>query len=92
MLDIEQKSTMKEQVTDVTHMDQNEKIVEADQSSINKVLGKSTSLEAEWENLEKTKLQLRHQLDKFSQDREQLEKDLIEFKTCKEAHDKAHQL
>ena len=55
-------------------------------------LGAKTDLDAEWDNLEKTKLELREKLDKFSMDRDQLEKDLLEFKTCKEALEQSHQL
>lgn len=48
-----------------------------------------TSIEHEWDNLEKTKQTFKEQLAKFCQDRDQLEKDIVEFRTCKEAQDRA---
>ena len=61
-------------------------------SSVSDISGqqqKSTALEHEWENLEKSKQALKEQVDKFMQDRERLEKDMLEFKSCKEAQEKA---
>ena len=48
-----------------------------------------TDIDAEWESLAAKKEQLNEQLANFMHDREILEKDLLEFKTCKEAQDKA---
>ena len=61
-------------------------------SSVSDISGqqqKSTALEHEWENLEKSKQALKEQVDKFMQDRERMEKDMLEFKSCKEAQEKA---
>ena len=60
-------------------------------SSVSDISGqqqKSTALEHEWENLEKSKQALKEQVDKFMQDRERIEKDMLEFKSCKEAQEK----
>ena len=46
-------------------------------------------MDHEWENLEKSKQTFKEQVDKFIHDRDRLEKDLLEFRTCKEASDKA---
>ena len=60
-------------------------------SSVSDISGqqKSTALEHEWENLEKSKQALKEQVDKFMQDRERMEKDMLEFRSCKEAQEKA---
>ena len=61
------------------------------QSSISDISNKPPSLQhlpsldLEWENLEKSKQTFKEQVDRFMQDRERLEKDLLEFRTCKEA-------
>ena len=61
-------------------------------SSVSDISGqqqKSTALEHEWESLEKSKQALKEQVDKFMQDRERMEKDMLEFRSCKEAQEKA---